>query len=509
VNVANLMTAQAAARTQEMALRVSIGAGRGRLVQLILVQSALVATMAAGLGALFSWWSVPFVLGIINPPDNPARLMVALDGRVALFGLGLIVAVVLILGLAPALRASGVQPVIALKGGEDPHARRRLMRAGIGLQVAFCSIVVFLSLLFVATFNKLAQMPLRFSADRLLLLDTVAQNEQPRAVWKQMAERLREVRGVKSVALSSFPILNGNSMNSFISINSAPPGPVLAHFLNVSDGWMGTMQMQFVAGRDFRRDETSPGSAIVNETFVKTYFGSENPIGRSFARGSLTTLYVIVGVVRDAPYRNLREPMLPVAFVPFREVDDKGAIAPAGHATFVVKTEDANPMSMGNAIRQAIAQAHNGLRAANIRTQAELVRDQTLRERLLAMLGMFFAGVALLLAGIGLYGVLNYSVVQRRREIGIRIAVGARRSGIARMVTTEIFAVVVAGLAGGLALGMVAARAVAALFYQVKATDANLLLAPAAAIVVTALAAAAPAVIRAWSTNPSEILRSE
>ena len=145
VNVANMMTAQAAARAQEMALRISIGAGRRRLVQLILCQSALLALFASVLGALFAAWSAPFVLSLINPPDNPARLALSADWRVFLFGFGLIILVVLLLGLLPALRASAVRPVTALKGGEDPHSPRRLMRGAIALQVAFSCLVLFLS----------------------------------------------------------------------------------------------------------------------------------------------------------------------------------------------------------------------------------------------------------------------------------------------------------------------------------------------------------------------------
>src|SRR3984957_17093664 len=141
VNVANLMTAQAAARAQEMALRISIGAGRRRLVQLILCQSALLAFLASVLCAIFAAWSAPFVLSLINPPENPARLALDADWRVLLFGFGLIILVVLLLGLFPALRVSAVRPVVALKGGEDPHSPRRLMRGAVALQVAFCFLV--------------------------------------------------------------------------------------------------------------------------------------------------------------------------------------------------------------------------------------------------------------------------------------------------------------------------------------------------------------------------------
>ncbi len=283
VNVANMMTAQAAARAQEMALRISIGAGRRRLVQLILCQSALLALLASVLGAFFAAWSAPFVLSLVNPPDNPARLALPADWRVLLFGFGLIILVVLLLGLLPALRASAVRPVAALKGGEDPHSPRRLMRGAIALQVAFCFLVLFLSSLFVASFQRLQNRPLGFSTDRLLLLETVAGKGQLPVVWNQTAEALRAVPGVDSVAISGWPLLGRIRINSDISINGAPPSPTPACFLNVSPGWLSTMKIPLVSGRDFRPEDTSPGAAIVNETFVKTFFPGQDPIGRTFA----------------------------------------------------------------------------------------------------------------------------------------------------------------------------------------------------------------------------------
>ncbi|MGA8728220.1 MAG: ABC transporter permease, partial [Terracidiphilus sp.] len=199
VNVANMMSAQAAARAQEMALRISIGAGRGRLVQLILAQSALLALFASVLGASFAAWSAPFVLSLVNPPDNPARLALPADWRVLLFGFGLMILVVLLLGLLPALRASAVRPVAALKGGENPHSPRRLMRGAIALQVAFCFLVLFLSSLFVTSFQRLQNRPLGFSTDRLLLLETAAGKGQLPVDWNQTAEALRAAPGVDSV----------------------------------------------------------------------------------------------------------------------------------------------------------------------------------------------------------------------------------------------------------------------------------------------------------------------
>ena len=514
VNVANMMTAQAAARAQEMALRVSIGAGRGRLVQLILCQSALIALLASVLGAFLAAWSAPFVLSLVNPSDNPARLDLPADGRVLLFALGLIVAVVLLLGLFPALRASAVRPVVALKGGADPHASRRLIRGAIALQVAFCFLVLFLSSLFVTSFQRLQSRPLGFSTDRLLLLETVADKGQLPIVWSQTAEALRATPGVESVAISGWPILGHIRINSDISINSAPPSSTPAFFRSVSSGFFSTMKIPLVSGRDFRSADTAPGSAIVNESFVRTYFSGAtdpnfNPIGRTFASGPHQPVNKIIGVTTDVPDHDLREPNGPMFYLPLNAIDDKATPTTLSFATFIVHTDAQNPLTVANALRQTVALRHNGLRVSNVTTQHDLVRDQTIRERLIAMLAGFFAAVALLLAGIGLYAVLNYSVVQRRREIGIRMAIGSTRTGIVRLVALDIFLMIAFGAFTGIVLGFGAARYVASLFYQVKATDADMIALPACAILLTALIATLPAVLRALRTDPTEILRSE
>jgi predicted permease len=514
VNVANVMTAQAAARAQEMALRISIGAGRRRMVQLILSQSALLAVLASVLGAFFAAWSAPFVLSLVNPPDNPARLALAADWRVLLFGFGLIILVVLFLGLLPALRASAVSPVAALKGGEDPHSPRRLMRGAIALQVAFCCLVLFLSSLFVASFRRLQNRPLGFSTDRLLLLDTVAAKGPLPVVWNQTADALRAAPGVDSVAISRWALLQGIAINSDLSINSAPPSSTPAWFLNVSPGWLSTMKIRLLSGRDFRPEDTAPGVAIVSETFARTFFPGQDPVGRTFQRVAnqyfrAPGLYKIVGVTPDVPYRKLRDPSRAVYYVPFSEVDGQSAPQGVEFATFVIHTEARNPLALAGSLRQLIAQRHNGLRVSNITTQLDLVRDQTLRERLIAMLAAFFAAVALLLAGIGLYAVLNYSVLQRRREIGIRMAIGSTRAGIVRIVTLEVFPMIAVGGCAGVALGIGAARSVASLFYQVKATDADMIALPVCAILLAALVATLPAVLRALRTDPTEILRTQ
>ncbi|MGA3043669.1 MAG: ADOP family duplicated permease [Bryobacteraceae bacterium] len=502
-NVANLMTAQAAARAREMALRVSIGAGRGRLVQLVLVESALLAFFAAAIGGLFARWSAPLVVGMINPPDNPARLILPADWRVLGFGVALTLGVTLLFGLAPALRASHVQPVTALKGGDDPHSRRRVMHALIAAQVAFCFLVQFVAGLFVATFDRLANQPTGFSSARLLAVDTVAGAKQPPVFWDQVGSHLRGLPGVEAVALAGWPLMTGTMSNNFISVNGEPPGDVLAFSLHVSPGWLDAMRIPLLDGRDLRADDAYPGIAIVNQAFARQYFDGHNPVGKSFeTTAPMRTRFQIVGLAADAAYRDLRESMLPQAYVPFGTQPMRGA-------TFMVRSAGANPLGLASMLRREVPRARSEFRVGNIRTQLEIDQAQTVRERLLAMLALFFAAVALLLAGVGLYGVLDYSVVQRSREIGIRMALGAQAGDVARRVTVDVFAMVLAGAGAGLALGMISVRHIETLLYGVKGTDLPMLALPTLAIAAAAMLAALPAVIRAVRIDPARMLRGE
>ncbi len=503
-NVANLMTAQAAARAREMALRASIGAGQWRLMRLVLVESALLALLAAAGGGLLAWWAAPFIVGEINPTDNPARLALPADWRVLGFGLMLTAGVTILFGLIPALRASRVQPASAIRGGDDSHSRRRLMRALIAAQVAFCFLVLFVGGLFVSTFDRLSDQPTGFSAERLLVLDTVAKQPQPAELWNQVADHLRGLPGVEKVALAGWALLSGTGSNGFVAINGGPAFETFNYFLPVSPGWVDTMKISFIDGRDFRAGETYPGVAIVSEAFARQYFGGENPTGKTFEKVEKANEHVrirIVGYVRDARQRDMREPITPTVYVPFQSMNASGAI--------IVRTSGSNPLALASMLRQEVSRARPEFRVSNIRTQQEINLSNTVRERLLAMLALFFSVVALLLAGVGLYGVLDYSVLQRRREIGIRMAVGAPAGDIVLRVTGDVFAMVLVGGAAGLVLGMMSVRYIESLLYQVKASDPGMLMLPALTIVGAAALAAVPAVVRAVRIDPVEMLRSE
>ena len=509
-NVANLMTAQAAARAREMALRVSIGAGRWRLTQLVLVESAILAFLAAALGGLFAWWAAPFVAGKINPPDDPLRLFLPADWRVLGFVLAITLGVTCLFGLAPALRASAVQPASALKGGADPDSRRRSMHALIAAQAAFCFVVLFAAGLFVATFHRLSHQSTGFSSERLLTLDTVTRLPQAPILWDQVAERLRAVPGVEKVALAGWPLLSGNGSNGFVLVDGAPVSDVLGYFLAVSPSWLETMKIPLIDGRDFRAGETFPGVAIVNEAFAKAYCGGQGPVGKWFERtGSPQERIRIVGLVRDARYRNMREPITPTAYVPFAQIDAQGAWLPQASGTFIVRTFSRNPLAMASILRREVPRARPEFRVGNIRTQQELIARLTIRERLLAALALFFAAVAVMLGGVGMYGVLDYSVLQRRREISIRMAIGAPAGNIVRLVTADVFLMVLAGAAAGLTLGMASVRYIESLLYQVKPRDLAMLTLPAVVILAAALLAALPAVLHAVRIDPAATLRAE
>jgi predicted permease len=439
------------------------------------------------------------------------QLVLPADWRVLGFASALAVAVTVLFGLVPALRASTVQPVSSLKGGEDVHSRHRLMNALIAAQVAFCFLVHFVAGLFVATFDRLSSQPTGFSSERVLALDTTSPTSQPSDYWHQVVNHLRSVAGVESAAVCGWPLMSGNAWTSDIWLNGRVSQGQNPYFLSVSDGWMTTMRVPVLNGRDFRSDDQYPDVAIVNEAFAHRYFDGQNPVGRTFEtkdhKKSIRTR--IVGQVRDVRYASMREPMKPVVFVPFNSKDDKGGLRAKDWGTLLVRYSAANPAALTPILRREIPRIRPEFRVSNIHTQAELVLRHTVRERLLATLSLFFAAVALLLAGVGLYGVLNYSVVQRRREIGIRMALGARPANVARRVTAQIFGMLFVGAAVGLAAGMACERYVQTLLYQVTARDLGMVSVPAVTLFTVAVIAAVPPVIRAIRIDPAVALRTE
>ncbi len=275
------------------------------------------------------------------------------------------------------------------------------------------------------------------------------------------------------------------------------------------------MKIPLINGRDFRPEETHPGVAIVNQAFAKQYFNGADPTGKWFERmdgtGKRGSDGDCGGSIRDARSRDrVRLPIRPTVCIPFYSTLPAGTSRPVSRGTFVLKTAGVNSLSLASALRSAVSRGRSEAFVENIRTQTEINSAQMLEGAAgRKVLAFFFAGVALVLAAIGLYGVLDYSVLQRRREIGIRIAIGARSGEIARRVTQDVFAMVLAGAVGGLLLGMMAVRYLEALFFGVKPMAMGSLAVPSVAIVGATLLAALPSVLRAVRTDLIKALRAE
>jgi len=366
--------------------------------------------------------------------------------------------------------------------------------------------------LFVASFDRLSNQATGFPPERILNLETVTRHPQLPAYWDDVAEHLRAVAGVEKVALTGWPLRSGEMNVGDISINGGPQSEVWSDFLNVTPGWADTLKIPFLGGRDFRPGDAYPSVAIVNQAFAKQFFNGEDPTGRRFERlggdGRRVPIQ-IVGLVGDVRTHDMRRPMRPTAWIPFYSVDDHGALRPSSRGTFIVRASGRDPLRLASTLRQVVSQTRPEFYVNNIRTQVEIDESLTVRERLLAVLAMFFAAVALLLASVGLYGVLDYSVLQRRREIGIRLAIGARPGAIARLLTWDVFSMVMAGSVAGLTLGLASVRYIETLIYQVKSTDLSMLALPSLTLVAAALIAALPTIIRAVRIDPAETLRSE
>ncbi len=514
VNVGNLLSAQAASRAREMALRVSIGAGKWRLIQLVLVESALLAVLASAAGAIFSWWSAPLVVSMLAPSEDPVRLILGADWRALGFGAALSVAVALGFGLAPALRASSVKPANALKGGEDPLARRGGMNWLIAAQMALCVLVLFVAGLFVTTFQRLSNRSLGFSSRGVIALHAGTPGKKATLdAWMQVAAHLREIAGVDAVAISGWPLLSGNHWNSMVRVPNREDDPRPLYLLDVSPGFFDTMRIGFVDGRDFRSGDVPPrfpwqkesprgGVAIVNQAFAQAYFDGRSPVGHSVDlvpdKDAVVPLQ-IVGCVRDAAYSEVRETIRPTVYLPLSQKEG---------GTLLVRTAG-DPRALGPILRRAVTEADASFGVEGIELQSDLVRRQMIRERLLAALSFFFAVVVLVLASVGLYGVLNYSVIRQRREIGIRMALGAGPAHVVRRATVGMLAMVCLGSAAGIAGGIAGAHVVENFLFEVKASDPSMIAWPLLSLLTASLLAALPPAIRAVRIDPARTLRSE
>jgi predicted permease len=517
-NIANLMLARASGRRHELTMRLALGASRFRLARQLLVESLLLAVLGAGFGLVFAPWGSRLIVAQLSTPRSTVALDLALDWRVVGFTALVAVATALLFGIAPALRVRRVAPIEALKEQSRAFAgeRRRVFGAPLlVVQVALTLVLVVAAGLFMRTFGKLATLDIGLDRDSVLVVDadvtrSAAGEDNRLALHERMRAAVAAVPGVSNAALSLITPVSGSGWNGPVELPDRPDVPTrerMSFYNSATPGWFATMGTKLRAGRDFNERDAfgAPAVAIPNETFVKKYVKG-NPIGQTirFERGPEGITQVeIVGVVQDAAYRAVRDPIPPVLHLPVAQAH--GGTAPA-RLSLSVRAASGSPALLTRSVAEAISRVDRDV-SLTFRPLASYIDGALVRERLLAMLSGFFAALALLLAGIGLYGMTSYAVSRRKAEIGIRMALGARSSRVVVMVLRGIAIPVGLGVACGAALGYWAAQYVGTLLYNLDARD-PLTFGGAALFLcaVSAFAAWLPA-RRAARIDPARVLR--
>jgi predicted permease len=514
-NLANLLLARASAREREIAVRQALGASRGRLIRQLLSESLFLATVGDVLGAVLAQVLSRSLVAYLSTTTDPVFVDLTPDWRVFGFAAGLAVVTCLLFGVAPAIRLTRLEPGAVIKsGGRGMTAGRErfsLRRGLVVLQVALSLVLVAGSLLFSRSLGKLQTVETGFNQDGIqLAVVTYQRTNLPRerfpALSDELLERFRALPGTESAAIGMVPLRGWGGGNAWM--DGADAGQVQSTSLSrVGPEFFKTMQIQVLAGRDFdaRDREGSPKVAIVNETFARRFADGANPVGRGLwiqaGPGSPDTLYEIVGLVRDTKYRDLREEFRPIVY--YAQAQDSAG----GGAQFVIRSrlpqaEMAAAVNvMLNEVNPALTVSFQGFKT--------MIEATILRERLMATLSGFFGLLALLLACIGLYGLLSYGVATRTNEIGIRMALGAQARNVRWLILREALWLLVAGVAVGLPLIAAVTRFAEALLFDLTPTDpVSVGLAAFFLLGVTLVAGFVPA-RRATRLDPLTALRHE
>jgi len=528
-NVANLLLARASARRREIAVRLAMGASRSRLIRQLLTESLLISLAGGVAGLLLALWTID-VLKSATPPDGifSFTLDYRLDGRVLAFTFALSLATGVIFGLAPALQASRPDLVPALKDEASAavQGRRRfnLRNALVVAQVALSLVLLIGAGLFLRSLNNAQAIDPGFTADKILdaqlninlLRYTKAQGQQ---FYGQVIERIEALPGVESASLARVvPMSGAGRTSSFLIQGQQGPdnvsrsegtGPDAENPHTVNTNVVGlryfqTMGIRLLQGRDFtgQDNENTPLAVIVNEAFARRHLAGEDALGkRESFRGANGPWSEIVGVVRDSKYRTLGESPRPSAYVPLAQNHETGM-------TLQVRTAS-NPVSIAASVRREVQALDPNLAVTNLQSLSDVVAASLFAARMGAALLAIFGFLALLLAAIGLYGVMSYAVSRRTREIGIRMALGAGTGNVLRLVLKEGLMLVGGGVAAGLIVAAAATRLLASFLYGVSPLDATTFAAIPLVLAVVALLASYLPARRAAKVDPMVALRYE
>jgi predicted permease len=516
-NLANLLLARAGARQREISVRMAMGAGRGRIVRQMMTESLLLSLMGGAAGLLLAWAVRNAIPRLFSDAWNPPAFSARFSWQIFLFAAGISILTGLLFGLAPAWQATRVQVSSGLKDAGQTATRRRRGLAGkmiVVIQVALSMLLVVGAGLFVQTLVRLGHVPLGFrSHDLLLFTMQLPETRFPGAasipVLQRVEERLGAVPGVSSVSLIRFPFISGSAAN----ITFVPEGrhykpdetpSVLVN--DVGHAFFTSFGIPILAGRGFTANDTATSRkvAVVNESLAKTYFPNANPIGKTFFAGrSHPILIEIVGVCGDAKYYSLRKNPQPTYYGLYVQKPDG-----LPEAAFAVATRMPG-QSILPSLRDAVRSVDPNLPLLDVRTQDQQIEARLQQERIFASLSTGFGVLALVLACIGIYGIMAYSVSQRTNEIGIRIALGAQTHRVLRMILREASWIAAIGVVAGLAGSLTLARLVASLLYGLKPNDPATFLISATLLIVVAIGASWIPARRAASVDPMRALRHE
>lgn len=512
-NAANLLLARAESRQREVAVRLAIGSNRWRLVRQLLTESALLAATGGVLGVLLAAWCKDLLREWLPLTNVPAEMAVPMDWRVLAFAVGVCGLTTIVFGLFPALQTTRVDVISALRDGTRQQSGRRslLSRALVVVQVALSVVVLVGAGLFLRSLAAIESIPVGFNPRNLVVFTTNAMREttnRARAarMYEEIRERLEALPGVEAASSSDAPLLAGTMSNTLITIpgRGGFTGDLQFVFtLHVGGRFFETMQIPLLLGRTStpQDDETTLKAVVVNESFAKSYLPGEQPVGKQVEIAR--ELREIVGVVADAKYASLKSAPIRVAYIPFRQ-----RLSAMRNMSFQIRTRS-NAGTMAPLIRQVVQAVNPNLPVYALRTQEEYNRRAMENDRRFAWLSTFFGAIALVLTVIGLYGVMSYSVAQRTREIGVRMALGAQPVSVLSMVMTQGMRVAIAGLTVGLASALAAQRLLKTLLYGVTGTDPLTFAAIAVLLVAVALGACFFPARRAARVDPLVALRYE
>jgi putative ABC transport system permease protein len=517
-NLANLMLARASAREREIAVRLALGASRGRLVRQLLTESLLLAALGALLGAWVAGDLSRYVVGLISTDVEPLFVALDMDWRVFGFAAGVAILTCVLFGLAPALRATRIAPAEVMKaGGRGLTAGREgfsLRRALVVAQVSLSLVLLVGALLFTRSLFNLLTLDTGFVQDGILQTDlNLAKLDLPverrYAFKRELLDRMRALPGVAAAASANNVPVGGNTWNERVLVNNN--GEVkkgLANFNRVSSDYFKTLEISLLAGRDFGEGDTlsAPRVVIVNEAFARRFLPGRSPLGQSFhlevGPGEPDHVYQIVGLVQNTKYEDLRAEFEPLAYLAASQMEQP---YPADQILLRSNLPLTDLMAQ---VRQTLGATNPGI-AFHFHVFKTQLRESLLRERLMATLSGFFGALAALLASLGLYGVLSYAVVQRTQEIGIRLALGAERGQIVKLIMREATLLLAIGLAIGTALALAAARTADTLLYGLRPHDPLTYLLAAALLAAVAAAASYLPARRAARVDPMVALRCE